>query len=152
MTEAFRTELHIAAPPEEVFDHFIRPELLVRWMGEYARLEAVEGGVFSVDISGVLIRGAFVSIDRPRRIEIAWGEAGNEAMPPGTTRLCVSLERVEDGTVLALEHSGLVSEEAEKHGYGWPIFLDRLAHTATGHDPGPYPWAAEPAASENPPG
>jgi hypothetical protein len=39
-------------------------------MGDYARLEAVEGGVFSVDINGVLIRGHFVRVDRPRLLEI----------------------------------------------------------------------------------
>ena len=147
MTETFRTDLHIAAAPEEVFDHFVRPELLVRWMGEYARLEAVAGGVFSVDISGVLIRGEFVTVDRPRRIEIAWGEAGNAEMPPGATRLTVSFRRVEDGTLLELEHSGLVPEEAKKHGSGWPVFLGRLALAATGRDPGPYPWATEAGGS-----
>lgn len=45
--------------------------------------QPIDGGVFSVDINGVLIRGHFVRIDRPRFLEIAWGEAGNAAMPPG---------------------------------------------------------------------
>jgi uncharacterized protein YndB with AHSA1/START domain len=52
MSETYRTSIEINAPPDQVFDHFVRPELLVRWMGDYARLEAVEGGVFSVDING----------------------------------------------------------------------------------------------------
>jgi uncharacterized protein YndB with AHSA1/START domain len=30
MSETFRTEIEIAAPPETVFDYFARPELLVR--------------------------------------------------------------------------------------------------------------------------
>ena len=69
-----------------MFEHFVRPEMLVRCMGEYARLEAVGGGIFSVDIDGVLIRGEFVALERPKRIEIAWGEAGNAEMPPGRRR------------------------------------------------------------------
>ncbi|TMB02994.1 MAG: SRPBCC domain-containing protein, partial [Deltaproteobacteria bacterium] len=75
MSETFRTSIDITATPERVFDHFVKPELLVRWMGDFARLEAVDGGVFSIDINGVLIRGHFVRVDRPRLIEIAWGEA-----------------------------------------------------------------------------
>lgn len=75
MSETFRTSIDIEAAPESVFDHFVKPELIVRWMGDFARLEAIDGGVFSVDINGVLIRGHFVRVDRPRLIEIAWGEA-----------------------------------------------------------------------------
>ena len=145
MSETFRTSIHIMAPPETVFEHFVRPEKLVRWMGEYARLEAVAGGTFSVDIDGVLIRGEFVTLDRPKRIEIAWGEAGNAEMPPGATRLEIELEAVDDGTSLTLTHSGLTPEEVKKHGFGWPHFVARLAVAAPGGDPGPYPWVEEAA-------
>ena len=92
MSETYRTAIDIDAAPEQVFDHFTKPELLVRWMGDLARLDAVEGGLFSVDINGVLIRGHFVHVDRPRFLEIAWGEAGDELMPPGATRLRVTFE------------------------------------------------------------
>lgn len=141
MTETYRTSLRIAAPPDDVFDHFIRPELLVRWMGDFARLDSVQGGTFSVDINGVLIRGRFTALDRPTLIEIAWGEAGNSLMPPGSTRLRILLEPVDDGTLLQLEHSGLQPVEAEKHAIGWPHFLHRLGILAAGGDPGPDPWA-----------
>jgi len=144
MSETFRTSIEIAAPPERVFDHFVDPELLVRWMGDYARLEAVEGGTFSVDINGVSIRGHFVRIDRPRAIEIAWGEAGNDAMPPGATRLVVTFEARGERTRVELVHSGLVASEAAKHAVGWPHFIDRLAICASGGDPGPDPWKTSP--------
>ncbi len=75
MTAAYRTEIAIAAPPDRVFDYFVQPELLVRWMGDFARLEARNGGLFAVDINGVLIRGSFLRVERPSLIEIAWGEA-----------------------------------------------------------------------------
>lgn len=140
MSESFRTSIDIAAAQEKVFDYFVKPELLVRWMGDYARLEAAEGGVFSVDINGVLIRGHFVRVERPSLIEIAWGEAGNAAMPPGATRLVVTLVPHGGGTRLTLEHSGLVPAEAQKHAIGWPHFIERLALAARGVDPGPDPW------------
>src|SRR6266481_4370152 len=112
MTETFRTEIDIAAAPDRVFDYFVQPELLVRWMGDFARLEADAGGIFAVDINGVIIRGSFVRVERPTLIEIAWGEAGNPEMPPGSTRLVVRLTARGAGTLVELEHSGLVVHEA----------------------------------------
>jgi uncharacterized protein YndB with AHSA1/START domain len=146
MSDTYRTSIEIDAEPDHVFDHFVRPELLVRWMGDFARLEASEGGLFAVDINGVIIRGHFVRVERPRLIEIAWGEAGNEAMPPGSTRLLVTFTARERMTLVELEHSGLVPAEATKHAIGWPHFIERLRVLASGGDPGPDPWATAPPA------
>jgi uncharacterized protein YndB with AHSA1/START domain len=140
MSETFRTSVDIAATQDQVFDYFVRPELLVRWMGDFARLEPNAGGLFSVDINGVLIRGHFVRLERPHLIEIAWGEAGNAAMPPGATRLIVRLVPHGAGTRVTLEHDGLTPGEAKKHAIGWPHFIDRLAVAAPGGDPGADPW------------
>lgn len=143
---SYRTSLLIHAPAERVFDHFVNPELLVRWMGDYAVLEAQPGGQFSVDINGVLIRGSFVTLDRPHRLEIAWGEAGNALMPPGSTALCITLTPQGSSTLLELEHDGLLDAEAEKPAVGWPHFLGRLGRLACGDDPGRDPWADAPPA------
>jgi uncharacterized protein YndB with AHSA1/START domain len=146
MSETFRATLDIAAPPERVFEYFVNPELLVRWMGDFARLESRAGGLFAVDINGVLIRGHFVRVEPPHLIEVAWGEAGNEAMPPAATRLLVMLEARGDHTRVQLEHSGLTASEAEKHATGWPHFLERLGVAAGGGAPGPDPWKLAPPA------
>jgi uncharacterized protein YndB with AHSA1/START domain len=140
MSETYRTSIDIDAAPEQVFEYFTKPELLVRWMGDAARLDATSGGIFSVDINGVLIRGHFVRVEPPKLIEIAWGEAGNEAMPPGATRLLVTLEAVGAQTRIRLEHSGLTLAEATKHAVGWPHFVERLTVAARGDAPGPDPW------------
>jgi uncharacterized protein YndB with AHSA1/START domain len=144
VTEAYQTQIDIEAAPEQVFDYFVKPELLVRWMGDFAKLEAKDGGLFAVDINGVIIRGEFVRIERPHLIEIAWGEAGNEFMPPGSTRLVVNLTAVAGGTRVELAHSGLVPVEAAKHAIGWPHFLERLTMAASGRDPGTDPWTTGP--------
>lgn len=140
MSETFRTSIDIEAPPERVFDHFVRPELLVRWMGDFARLEARDDGIFAVDIHGVLIRGHFVRVERPHLLEIAWGEAGNPAMPPGATTLRISFEARGPVTHVELVHEGLTLSEAAKHAGGWPHFVGRLVLAASGRDPGPDPW------------
>lgn len=141
MTEMYRTEIEIAAPPDHVFDHFVQPELLVRWMGDFAQVVAKEGGLFAVDINGVIIRGTFVRFERPSLVEIAWGEAGNDEMPPGSTRLIVRFTARGIGTLVELEHRGLAPREAAKHTMGWPHFLGRLRVLTSGGDPGPDPWA-----------
>jgi uncharacterized protein YndB with AHSA1/START domain len=144
MSDIYRTSIDIDAPPERVFDHFVQPDRLVRWMGDVARLDACDGGVFSVDINGVLIRGHFVRVDRPRLIEVAWGELGSDAMPPGAARLRVSFEAHGTGTRVRLEHTGRRPTEAPKHAVGWPHFLGRLAVLTSGADPGPDPWKTAP--------
>ncbi len=144
MSETYRSSIDIAAPPDRVFDYFVKPELLVRWMGDFARLEASAGGLFAVDINGVLIRGHFVRVERPSLVEIAWGEAGNEAMPPGSTRLVVRFRAHGDGTRVDVEHTGLAAAEAKKHAIGWPHFIERLEIAGRGEDPGPDRWKTSP--------
>jgi uncharacterized protein YndB with AHSA1/START domain len=144
MSQTYRTSIDIEAAPDDVFDYFVNPELLVRWMGDAARLEARDGGLFSVDINGVLIRGNFVRVERPSLLEVAWGEAGNDAMPPGSTRLVVRLRPHGRGTRVELEHTGLSAAEAKQHAVGWPHFVDRLVIAANGGDPGPDPWKTSP--------
>lgn len=141
---AYSTRVEIDAAPEAVFDQFVRPDLLVRWMGDYAALDARPDGAFAVDINGVIIRGHYVRVERPRLIEIAWGEAGNPLMPPGSTHLVIRLTERPGGTLLELEHRGLVESEAAKHAIGWPHFVERLREVAAGRDPGPDPWRVAP--------
>lgn len=137
----YRTSLEICASPDRVFEHFVKPELLVRWMGDYSALDAQTGGEFAVDINGVIIRGHYVRLERPHVIEIAWGELGNDNMPPASTMLRIHLKPTAKGTMVELEHDGLPGLEADKHAMGWPHFLDRLVMLAQGEDPGPDPWA-----------
>jgi len=140
MADSYSQVVEIRASPETVFDHFLDPRLLVTWMGDYARLDAREGGEFSVDINGVLIRGEYTFLDRPRRIKIAWGEAGNDKMPPGSTQLQIDIARTDTGSTLTLTHEGLAPTEADGHAKGWPHFLARLVGAAEGNPPGPDPW------------
>lgn len=141
MTDVFTSTIEIQSSPEMVFRYLVEPERLVRWMGDFARLEAVAGGVFSVDINGVLIRGRYVAVEPSKRVEIAWGEQGSSAMPPGATRVLFELAPTPTGTRLTLTHTGLVPDEAGKHATGWPHFLARLVEIAEGRDPGKDPWS-----------
>ena len=147
---AVEREIRIAAGPETVFDFFIDPEKMVQWKGRKADLDARPGGIYRVEISDQAIaRGEYVEIDRPNRVVFTWGwegqESGPHAVPPGSSRVEVSLEPDGDGTLVRLRHLDLPEESREIHGQGWDLYLGRLAVVAAGGDPGPEPTPPQPS-------
>ena len=143
---AVEREIRIAARPETVFDFFIDPEKMVQWKGRKADLDARPGGIYRVEINDQAVaRGEYVEIDRPSRVVFTWGWEGQEqtegphAVPPGSSRVEVSLEPDGDGTLVRLRHLDLPEESREIHGQGWDLYLGRLAAVAAGEDPGADP-------------
>ncbi|MGH9896813.1 MAG: SRPBCC family protein [bacterium] len=82
-TEPYRTSIEISAPPDAVYPFLTEPESILRWMGDYAVLDARPGGEFTLDINGVPVRGHYIELDPPHRMVIAWGHAGSDLHPPG---------------------------------------------------------------------
>jgi uncharacterized protein YndB with AHSA1/START domain len=137
MADPITASVRIEAAPERVFEYFTAPDALVRWMGEYALLDAVPGGEFTVDIRGVPVRGRYLEVEPPRRLVISWGHAGSERLPPGASTLEVRLRAEGGGTEVEIVHRDLPEPEATGHARGWRHFLGRLAVAAAGGDPGP---------------
>lgn len=137
----YRTSVDIAAPPEAVYPYFTHADAIVAWMGDYAVLDAVPGGIFSVDINGVPVRGRYLELDPPHRLRISWGHAGSDLLPPGASTVEITLTAIPHGTRVSVEHRDLPPQEATKHAVGWPHFLTRLTVAATGRDPGPDTFA-----------
>ena len=135
MAEPVRAQIHIEADPERVFAHFVQPEAMVRWMGDFAQLEATPGGTFAVDVRGTAVRGHYVELDPPHRLLIAWGYAG----APGTSLVEVRLTAVAGGTSVELEHRDLPPAQTDGHIRGWGHYLRRLASAAAGVEAGPDP-------------
>ena len=130
--DTYSTTVRIAAPPDAVFPYLTDPDLMVRWMGDWADLRPETGGVFAVDIGGVPLRGEFLVVEPPHRLVFTWGAAGNDVLPPGSTTVEISLRPDGDETVLELVHRDLPPEEVPKHGEGWTYFLGRLVAVARG--------------------
>jgi uncharacterized protein YndB with AHSA1/START domain len=139
--EPVGASIHVRAEPERVFAYFTQPEAMVRWMGDYALLDATPGGEFAVDINGVPVRGRYLEVEPPRRLLISWGHAGSEHLPPGASIVEVLLTAVGDGTEVRVVHRGLPEPDAAGHARGWRHFLGRLAIAGAGGDPGPDPLA-----------
>jgi uncharacterized protein YndB with AHSA1/START domain len=141
-TGLFESEIHIDAPPDVVFPYLIDPELLVRWQGTKAELDARPGGIYRVEIiSGSIARGEFVEVDPPRRLVYTFGwESDEMPIKPGSSRVQVDLEPDGDGTRLHLRHTGLPEDAVPQHREGWDHYCGRLAVVAAGGDPGRDPW------------
>jgi uncharacterized protein YndB with AHSA1/START domain len=136
-------EVRIAAAPATVFEFFTDPDKMIQWKGRKAELDPRPGGIYRVDINDQAVaRGEYVELDPPHRVVFTWGWEGGEgehAVPPGSSRVEVTLEPDGEGTLVRLRHVDLPAEALEIHGQGWDLFLRRLAKAAVGEDPGPVP-------------
>lgn len=142
-SDVLEVSVHIAAPPATVFPYFVDPARYVQWMGSEATLEPVAGGAYRVWMrEGVEASGRFLEIDPPRRLVFTWGWTGDDAVPPGSSRVVVTLEPEADGTRVVLRHHDLPDDQQRQHhAAGWESYLSRLGQRLAGHDPGPDPNA-----------
>jgi uncharacterized protein YndB with AHSA1/START domain len=61
-------------------------------------------------------------------------------VPPGSSRVVVTLTPEAGGTRVVLRHLDLPDEEQrQQHTMGWQLYLDRLGTRLAGGDPGPDP-------------
>ena len=140
--DAYTTSVRIDASAAEVFPYLTDPDLMIRWMGDWADLQPNPGGTLAIDINGVPIRGEYLVVEPPHRVVFSWGAAGSDVLAPGSTTVEIVLRPDGAGTVLELVHRDLPPEELAQHGVGWGHFLDRLVVAASGGQPGPDPWAS----------
>jgi uncharacterized protein YndB with AHSA1/START domain len=143
-TATVEREVRVRARPETIFPFFVEPDLMVRWMGTTAELDARPGGGYRIDIDGSHIAaGEYVEISAPERVVFTWGwESEDSVVRPGSSTVEVTLTADGDDTIVRLVHSDLPSREsADAHSVGWEHYLERLETAAAGGDPGPDPWA-----------
>jgi uncharacterized protein YndB with AHSA1/START domain len=135
--------VHIAAAPETVFPYFTDAARYVRWMGSQATLDPVPGGAYRVNMrEGVQVAGRFVEVDPPHRLVFTWGWANDTDVPPGSTRVVVTLVPEDGGTRVVLRHHDLPDDgQRSHHRAGWEMYLGRLSVSVLGGDPGPDPNA-----------
>jgi uncharacterized protein YndB with AHSA1/START domain len=133
--------VHVAAQPETVFPYFTDPDRYVQWMGGSATLDPVPGGTYRVRMrDGIEASGKFVEIDPPHRVVFTWGWTQGYAVPPGSTRVVVTLHAEHGGTLVVLRHHDLPDhEQRDHHRNGWELYLARLDLRIRGGDPGPDP-------------
>jgi uncharacterized protein YndB with AHSA1/START domain len=156
-TKTVEHEIRIEARPETVFAFFTDPARIVGWLGTEATLDPRPGGIFHVrfvrDLGEVAARGVFAEVVPHSRIVFTWGwERDAFGVPPASTRVEVTLVPEGGGTVVRLVHSRLPEEAVEVHDAGWRNYVNRLAVTVEGGDPGPDDWVAPGVSPRGGPG
>ena len=144
--DAVVCEISIAAEPQTVFECFTDADLYSRWMGARAQLDPRPGGTYAVDINeNASARGRFVEVVPHSRIVFTFGWDGDQALPPGSSTVEVTLTPTPGGTHVRLVHRGLrLKEVRDQHRHGWELYLGRLATVASGGDVGSDPNANPP--------
>ncbi|HMF95966.1 MAG TPA: SRPBCC family protein [Vicinamibacterales bacterium] len=120
----------IRAPRERVFDAWLDPDRLARFLcagaTHVARIEvdAREGGQFHVvmasDRGEYDHRGQYVEIARPERLRFTWASAATNGV---ATDVTVSFEEIDQGTRVTLVHIGLPLDAATEYRNGWQSIL-----------------------------
>jgi uncharacterized protein YndB with AHSA1/START domain len=126
-----RIQRVLRATPERVFAAWTDAALIARWMSPVghaiAYVEPRPGGALHVTMVGDDRRiehvGEFREVVPGRRLVFTWISPFTGPEPSVVT---VELVAVADGTELRLTHEALPPEEAESHGGGWGLMLDRL--------------------------
>jgi uncharacterized protein YndB with AHSA1/START domain len=140
--DAVVVRLRLEQPPEVVFDFFVDPAKLVRWIGIGAELDPRPGGRFRFEVApGEYCEGRYVDVVRPSRVVFTWGWTDPVmGVPPGSSQVAVDLVADAAGTEVTLVHSGLPSDDARLlHDDGWARFTARLVAVSAGSEPPAYP-------------
>ena len=134
--DAVELSVDVAARPETVWRCVTEEALLSRWLSAGVSLEPRVGGAVRIDFArhGTVVEGVVEEVRPGERLVFSWGVGSGPqraAMPPGSTRVRISLERTASGTRVTLRHEGLPSEkERRDHAMGWNGYLGSLAGVA----------------------
>jgi uncharacterized protein YndB with AHSA1/START domain len=143
-TERIVREIRVAAPPAEVFRFFTEPDKMILWHATAVWLEPHPGDGFRIDVNGRNVaRGEFIELDPPHRLVFSWGWEDSAELPPGASRVEITLAETGDGeTLVRLVHLGIADDLRDGNAAGWDHYLPRLQLAASGRPAGADPWAA----------
>lgn len=137
--DAIVSEIYIAAPPEQVFQALVDPELVVKWWGGRGAEQSFRCTHFQSDLrpggkwrsTGVDAQGRpfeatgeYVEIDPPRLLVQTWNASWTVQ---AQTTVRWELQPTGQGTRIRQEHKGFaVHPEVAKSFRGWPRILGWL--------------------------
>lgn len=136
---SLETSRTIAAPREKLFDAWLNPDMLARFMtpGENmsvprATTDPKVGGRFSILMragdNDMPHEGTYKVIDRPNRLSFTW-ESMHSTIENST--VTIDFDEVPEGTRVTLRHVRFENEGMrDNHQKGWAAILDALAKAA----------------------
>lgn len=126
-----------AAPPERVFDAWLDPKLVAQWMfGPNVRDEEIVGISIDPQVGGLfsfVVRrlgqeidhvGAYLEIDRPRRLAFSWAVGERSA---DDTHVIIDIAPLGAGCELTLRHERVWADYETRTAQGWTAMLEAVA-------------------------
>jgi uncharacterized protein YndB with AHSA1/START domain len=137
-TRVVEQTVRIRARPETVWRYWTDPQRMPDWWGIAADLNPRPGGTCVVTIGDrAVMRGKYLELVPFERIVFSFGwdpVPDGPDVPPGSTRVEVTLAPDAGDTILTLRHTGIPAAEADRHRAGWGYFLPRLGAAAARTD------------------
>jgi uncharacterized protein YndB with AHSA1/START domain len=122
----------IRARRETVFRYFTDSERFAAWWGKGSTIEGRPGGALRICYpNAVVASGQVVEVVDNQRVVFTYGyEAPGSAVPPGGSRVTVTLEDRPQGTLLRLRHELPEAAVRDEHVQGWRYQLAVFANVA----------------------
>jgi uncharacterized protein YndB with AHSA1/START domain len=135
--DAIQAEVHIAAPPERVFQALTDPRQLLQWWGQKGMYHSTSwtadvrpggqwrcDGASDADGSPYHVSGEYVEVDPPRLVSYTWIASFSGMLK---TLVRWDLEAASGGTRVRLQHSGFAgapAQAAQGHYQGWQRVIE----------------------------
>ncbi|MGD0403195.1 MAG: SRPBCC domain-containing protein [Candidatus Acidiferrales bacterium] len=129
LTHKLDRSVVIQAKPETVFRFFTDSARWAKWWGVGSTIDARAGGkVLIRNPGGVEALGEVLELLPPESIVFTYGFATGKPIPPGSSRVTISLEPCEVGTRLHLLHEFPEAAVRDDHVQGWRYQLSVFAN------------------------
>ena len=123
--QTVHVEREVKGTPGAVYEHFVDPELLVRWWPSKAETDPQEGGEYRMfwDGPNATLRGRYRKTVPGKQLAFTW-KWDHEDLPPRLVD--VIFKASPRGCVVSVTHDAGSDEEASDYTNGWIYFLGRL--------------------------
>lgn len=129
-TPSIEITQRIEAPRQIVWAYLVDPKRMSQWVLGVVEADASPGRGYRIRMrEGPVAGGEFLQVEPPSRVVMSFGWEGNPGLPPGSTRLEITLTPDgQNATLLQLRHFGLPNEQArQEHTAGWTVRTASLA-------------------------
>jgi len=119
----------IQAAPQTVFSFFTDNARWASWWGAGSTIDPRSGGrVYIRHANGIESSGEVIEVQPPTRIVFTYGFNSGNPIPPGSSRVTISLEPLGAATRLDLRHEFAEAGPRDEHVQGWRYQLSVFAN------------------------
>jgi uncharacterized protein YndB with AHSA1/START domain len=132
LEHALERSVLICATRHTVFSYFTDSKRFADWWGEGSSIEGRPGGAMRIRYpNGATASGNVVEMIPDERVVFTFGYDGpGKPIPPGGSRVTVTLEDRPRGTLLTLRHELADASVRDQHVQGWRYQLALFANVA----------------------